>query len=101
VTEVGSRSRLAEVRACRDEIMSVVRRHRGLSVSVFGSVARGEERLGSDVDFLIEFDSSSSLFDPLHVKDDLEALLGSSVDVVSIGALKDRDEAIRSEAVPL
>ena len=101
MTEVGSRSRLAEVRACRDEIMSVVRRHRGLSVSVFGSVARGEERPGSDVDFLIEFDSSSSLFDLLHVKDDLEALLGSPVDVVSIGALKDRDEAIRSEAVPL
>jgi uncharacterized protein len=101
VTEVGFRSRLAEVRACGDEIMSVVRRHRGLSVSVFGSVARGEERPGSDVDFLIEFDSSSSLFDLLHVKDDLEALLGSPVDVVSIGALKDRDEAIRSEAVPL
>ena len=77
MTEVGSRSRLAEVRALRDEILSVVRRHRGLSVSVFGSVARGEEGPGSDVDFLVEFESSSSLFDLLHVKDDLEALLGS------------------------
>jgi len=50
---------------------------------------------------LVEFEASSSLFDLLHVKDDLEALLGSPVDVVSTGALKDRDQDIRSEAIPL
>ena len=59
------------------------------------------ERPGSDIDFLVEFEASSSLFDLLHVKDDLEALLGSPVDVVSTGALKDRDQDIRSEAIPL
>jgi hypothetical protein len=101
MAEVGSRSRLAEVRARREEILSVVRRHRGRAVSVFGSVARGEERPGSDIDFLVEFEASSSLFDLLHVKDDLEALLGSPVDVISMGALKDRDQDIRSQAIPL
>lgn len=76
-------------------------RHRGQSVSVFGSVARGEERPESDIDFLVEFGPSSSLFDLLHIKDDLEALLGSPVDVVSLAALKDRDTEILSEAIPL
>ena len=37
MTQVGSRSQLAYVRANRDEILSVVRRHRGRSVSVFGT----------------------------------------------------------------
>jgi uncharacterized protein len=101
MTEVGSRSQLAYVRANREEILSVIRRHRGQSVSVFGSVARGQERPGSDIDFLVEFGPSSSLFDLLHIKDELEALLGSPVDVVSLAALKDRDTEIRSEAIPL
>ena len=101
MAEVGSRSRLAQVRARRDEILSVVRRHRGRAVSVFRSVARGEERPDSDIDFLVEFEPSSSLFDLLHVQDDLEALLGLPVDVVSMGALNDRDQDILSEAIPL
>lgn len=101
MTEVGSVSQLAHVRARRDEILSIIRRHRGRSVSVFGSVARGEERVDSDIDFLVEFESVSSLFDLLHIKDELEALLGSPVDVVSTGGLKERDTEIRTEAIPL
>jgi predicted nucleotidyltransferase len=33
--------------------------------------------------------------------DDLQDLLGMAVDVVSAGALRERDEAIRAEAVPV
>ena len=75
--------------------------HRGRSVAVFGSVARGEAGPDSDVDFLVEFEAGSSLFDLLHLSDALEELLGRPVDVVSVGGLKDRDERIRREAVPL
>jgi len=78
-----------------------VRRHRGRSVAVFGSVARGDETAASDIDFLVEFEPGSSLFDLLHLGEDLEQLLGVPVDVVSAGGLKDRDEHIRREAVPL
>ena len=89
------------VEARRDEIREVVRRHHGRSVAVFGSVARGEESASSDIDFLVEFEPGSSLFDLLHISEELEALLGVSVDVVSAGGLKDRDDHIRREAVPL
>lgn len=70
-------------------------------MAVFGSVARGEETESSDIDFLVEFEPGSSLFDLLHISEELEALLGVPVDVVSAGGLKDRDEHIRREAVPL
>lgn len=88
------------VAARRDEIFAVVRRHRGRRVSVFGSVARGDETPTSDIDFLVEFEPGSSLFDLLHVSEELEALLGVPVDVVSAGGLKERDAHIRQEATP-
>ncbi len=70
-------------------------------MSVFGSVARGDDHLGSDIDFLVEFAPRASLVDLIAIQDDLEALLGCSVDVVSLGGLKGRDEQIRREAIPV
>jgi predicted nucleotidyltransferase len=68
---------------------------------VFGSVARGEDQAGSDIDFLVEFEAGSSLFDLIHLQDELSALLGCRVDVVSVGGLKPRDAHILEEALPL
>lgn len=89
------------VEAKRGEICAIARRHRGRSVAVFGSVARGDESATSDIDFLVEFEPGSSLFDLLHLSEELETLLGVPVDVVSAGGLKDRDDHIRREAIPL
>ncbi len=96
---MGARRELVEAK--RNEICAVVRQYRGRSVAVFGSVARGDESETSDIDFLVEFEPGSSLFDLLHITEELEALLGTPVDVVSAGGLKDRDDHIRREAVPL
>ena len=85
----------------REAIAQTARAHKAISIAVFGSVARGEENEGSDIDFLVEFEPGSSLFDLLHLHDDLEALLGRKVDVVSAGALTERDEHIRHEAISL
>jgi predicted nucleotidyltransferase len=95
------RDRRRLVEANRLEINEIVRRHHGRNVSLFGSVARGDETPTSDIDFLIEFEPGSSLFDLLHISEELEALLGIPVDVVSTGGLKERDHHIRQEAVPL
>ena len=85
--------------AHRDEIRAIASRHRALSVSVFGSVARGDDGPDSDIDFLVEFAPGASLLDLMRIQDDLEALLGGHIDVVSAGGLKARDEHIRREAV--
>ena len=85
----------------RDEIADAVGRHRGRSVAIFGSVARGDDTDDSDIDLLVDFEPGSSLFDLLHLQDELTALLGCPVDVVSAGGLKPRDEHIRREALTL
>lgn len=85
----------------RAEINAAVARHRGRRIALFGSVARGDEHESSDIDFLVEFDDGSSLFDLLHLQEELELILGHPVDVVSLGGLKPRDSHIRAEAVPL
>ena len=91
----------ARVDAQRDQIKSVVARHKGTSVALFGSVARGEETAASDLDFLVEFDRGASLFDLVRIEADLEELLECGVDVVSAGGLLPDDDDIRHDAVPL
>lgn len=84
------------------EIVALVHQYRGRSISVFGSAARGDALSPtSDVDFLVEFEPSSSLLDLIHLEDALTALLAVNVDVVSTGALLDRDDDIRRDAVEL
>lgn len=85
----------------REKIKAVVTRHRGRSVALFGSVARGEETPDSDLDFLVEFAAGASLFDLVRIEMDLEELLGRPVDVVSVGGLLPEDDDVRRDAVPL
>ncbi|MGH8999650.1 MAG: nucleotidyltransferase family protein [Acidimicrobiia bacterium] len=85
----------------RQAITGLARRHRARSIAVFGSVARDEDCAESDIDFLVEFEPGSSLFDLVHLQDDLATLLGCQVDVVSVGGLKARDKHLLEEALPL
>lgn len=82
-------------------IANVAGRHKARSIAVFGSVARGDDTDTSDIDFLVDFEPGSSLFDLMHLQESLAELLGCDVDVVSTGALTDRDDHIRTEAIPL
>lgn len=85
----------------REAIRAVAASHHARTISVFGSVARGEDGPASDIDFLVEFEPGASLLDLMAIEDELEALLGRAVDVVSVGGLKLRDEHIRREAIPV
>lgn len=58
-------------------------------VRVFGSVARGEERPDSDIDFLVELDRGRTLFDLAELEVRLERLLGRPVQVATPGNLRD------------
>lgn len=89
------------VNSQREHILQVVHANRGKRAYLFGSTARGEDSASSDVDLLIEFEDGSSLFDVMHMEDQLRELLGVAVDVVSAGGLLPRDEHIRREAIPI
>ena len=69
------------VDAHRSEIKHIVARHHGRSVAIFGSVARGDERPGSDIDFLVELAPGTRPFEILRLGAELEEALGVSVDV--------------------
>lgn len=92
---------LERVERKRDEIVALIRSHRATSIAVFGSVARGEAREGSDIDFLVEFEPGSSLLDLIHLEEELETLLNAEVDVISAGALLERDDEIVRDAIRL
>ena len=85
----------------REQVLALVERRRGVAVRVFGSVARGEDRPGSDVDLLVRFGPQASLLDQAGLVLDLEELLGVTVDVVSEAGLGVKHDRILTEARPL
>ncbi|MEL6352217.1 MAG: nucleotidyltransferase family protein, partial [Cyanobacteria bacterium J06627_28] len=58
------------------------------SLSLFGSVARDEATLKSDIDFLVEFETSATLRGYMGLKFFLEDLFDCPVDLVSRKKLK-------------
>jgi predicted nucleotidyltransferase len=60
----------------------------GGNVRVFGSVARGDNRDDSDIDFLVEFGQGRTLFD----------LIGLRLDLQELRYIRDR---VAAEAQPL
>ena len=80
----------------RDAIRAAAAANGARDVRVFGSVARGEEREGSDVDFLVRLEPGRTLLDLARLELRLEELLGRRVDVVTEDALR---EPVRSAAL--
>ncbi len=86
----------------REEILQIAAKHGAYNVRVFGSVARGEAREDSDVDFLVELEAKRSLFDYIALMQDLAELLGRKVDVAEPETLHELiREKVLSEAVAL
>jgi predicted nucleotidyltransferase len=89
------------VAAHRGQIERLAQRHKAMNVRVFGSVARGDDRPGSDLDLLVKFAPGASLFDQIGFAQDLEEALGVHVDVISEGGLREGHDQIRAQARPL
>lgn len=72
----------------RDAIVAAAERHGAGNVRVFGSVARGEDGPGSDVDLLVDPGDQMSLVDLARLEEELADLLGRPVDVVPARSLR-------------
>ena len=90
------------LRVKREEILCIAAQHGARNVRIFGSVARGEAKLGSDVDVLVDLEPGRSLLDHAALMLELEELLRCKVDVATERGLRARvrDRVLR-EAVPL
>jgi predicted nucleotidyltransferase len=67
----------------REAILQLAAKHGAQNVRVFGSVARHEASEQSDIDLLVDTMEHTSLWFPVGFIQDLEALLGRKVDVVT------------------
>ncbi|MFD4429409.1 helix-turn-helix domain-containing protein [Nocardia sp. NPDC058497] len=85
----------------RDQILALALHHKARRVQVFGSIARGEDVSGSDIDLLVQLDEDASIFDLAALTNALEDMTGLHVDVISEGGLRQGHDPIRDEAKPL
>ncbi|WP_435121768.1 nucleotidyltransferase family protein [Amycolatopsis thermoflava] len=82
--------------------MALAHAHKARNVRVFGSVARGEDDEGSDIDLLVDLDPGADLVDLAALDIELERLLGYPVDIVPARMLKrDIASSALAEAVEL
>jgi uncharacterized protein len=90
------------LRRHRRAIIELAERRGAHNIRVFGSVARGEDTAGSDVDLVVDLDDGVSLIGLEGMRRELAHLLRTDVDVVPAATLKPgtRDE-ILAEAIAL
>ncbi|MFO0110688.1 MAG: nucleotidyltransferase family protein [Alphaproteobacteria bacterium] len=92
---------LDELRKHKLQIEAICAKYGVTNIRVFGSVARGDARPGSDVDLLADL-SQSHGWDFISAKLEISDYLGRAVDVVDEQCMDPYIAAsIRKEAVPL
>lgn len=85
------RRNIEEIRRKIENLKLLLREKYGVkSIGIFGSYIRGEERGGSDLDILVEFEESAklSLLDFIRLENYLSDVLGIKVDLVEKRALR-------------
>lgn len=86
----------------RAAIRAATTRNNAANPRVFGSVARGEDQPGSDIDILVDPLPGTTLFDLGGLLEELQVLLGCKVDVVTPAAIPARmKERILAEATAI
>ncbi|MBK1736046.1 nucleotidyltransferase [Halorhodospira abdelmalekii] len=86
----------------RTAIRHVVESHRACNARVFGSVLRGQDTDGSDLDILIDPTPETTLLDIGAIRHELGKLLGVPVDVLTPNALPENFRAkVLAEARPV
>ena len=86
----------------RDAIREATHRCRAANPRVFGSVLHGNDLEGSDLDLLVDALPGATLFDLGGLQDELEELLGVSVDLLTPRDLPLKFRAqVLAEAMPV
>ena len=84
-------------------ILSRLKKFDPQKVGIFGSFARGDNKKGSDIDILVEFKKIPSLLALIKLENDLSEILGTKVDIVTTGALKNKriKESIKKDLISI
>lgn len=86
----------------RPAIRTVLERHGVTNIQVFGSIARGDDGEGSDLDLLVDLPPGIGLFEFAGIQQELEEVVGVHVDLVPRSGLRERVRArIEADLTPL
>ena len=86
----------------RLEILNIAKNYGASNIRIFGSVARGEATINSDIDFLMDIELGKNLLDRIALIQDLEDLLGCKVDIAKPENLHESiKEKVLQEAIIL
>lgn len=83
-------------------ILITLHPHKLKSVGVFGSFSRNEEKAGSDIDLLVEFEESPDLLELIGIEQSLTDLLHRKVDLITKRSLSPLlNDYIQKDLIPL
>lgn len=71
-----------------ESIVNYLKQNQVKEIGLFGSFARNEMKESSDIDILVEYKRGTTLLDIVRMKQELNALLGRKVDLVSKNAVR-------------
>lgn len=77
------KQKIYTIEEIRQIVAPIAHKYNASSVYLFGSYARGEATADSDVDLIIDFQFTVSLFVLAELINELEKALGKHVDVIS------------------
>ena len=71
-----------------------------LNIAVFGSVARGEEEPGSDIDLLVKTADDMNAFRLAGIQSNLQEILGARIEIVTLKEFNDSfDQSAQKDVI--
>ncbi len=100
VSDIGNRVK-PRIGIPEEKVAAFCRRWQIVELALFGSVLRDDFRPDSDVDVLVTFADSAghTLFDLVRMQNELQAMLGYKVDLVSRRGLEASRNYLRRNAI--
>ena len=85
----------------REKVVKFCRRWKIQEFALFGSVLREDFRPESDIDVLVSFspEAKYSLFDLVHMQDELKEIFGRNVDLVERKSVERSENYIRRKHI--
>jgi len=91
----------AQITIPEDRLTDFCRRWYVTELAIFGSALRGDFATDSDIDILISFNPAArwSMFDLVRMEQELEAILGRAVDLVSRAGVEQSENYVRRRSI--
>jgi len=79
---------MESIQGIKEKIAPILQQYGITKAAIFGSFAKGETKISSDVDILVEIKSDMSLLDFIGIKIKLEEAIKMKVDLVEYDTIK-------------